>query len=112
MRRFFVGPLSDFTGALHRVMPVARWQGMTVALFAVIAVWWIHVPFHELFHVLGCVAVGGTVDRLDIAPEYGGALIARVFPFVSVGSDYPGQLVGFDTGAGHSKSRQKWIMPI
>ncbi|MFI5322166.1 MAG: hypothetical protein ACHQ6U_01245 [Thermodesulfobacteriota bacterium] len=41
---------------------------------------------------------GGTVSELDISPKYGGAFLSKIFPFVSPGSDYAGQLTGFDTG--------------
>jgi hypothetical protein len=40
---------------------------------------------------------GGSVSELDIDPLYGAALLQRVFPYVHVGSDYAGQLRGFDT---------------
>lgn len=59
--------------------------------------WWIYVPVHELLHVAGCLLAGGEVSRLELSPLYGGDLLARVFPFVVSGSDYAGQLTGFDT---------------
>jgi hypothetical protein len=62
-----------------------------------VASWWIYVPIHELLHVAGCLLGGGEVTRLEIDPIYGAALLQRVFPFVTVGSDYAGQLTGFDT---------------
>jgi hypothetical protein len=98
MKRFFLGPLLDFFDALPRVMPPAPWQGLIAAIAGLGVTWWLYVPVHEILHVAGCVATGGTVDRLEISPEYGAALLAKVFPFVAVGSDYAGQLVGFDTG--------------
>jgi len=98
MKRFFLGPLLDFFDALPRVTPAAPWQGLIAAMVGLGTTWWLYVPVHEILHVVGCVATGGTVDRLEISPEYGAALLAKVFPFVAVGSDYAGQLVGFDTG--------------
>ena len=37
------------------------------------------------------------MTRLEIAPQYGGGMLARIFPFVVSGSAYAGQLTGFDT---------------
>lgn len=59
--------------------------------------WWLYVPVHELLHVFGCVAAGGSVSRLELAPLYGGSLLENWLPFVVSGSDYAGQLTGFDT---------------
>jgi len=59
--------------------------------------WWLYVPVHELLHAAGCVVAGGSVSRLEIEALYGGALLARIFPFVVSGSDYAGRLSGFDT---------------
>jgi len=66
-----------------------------------VAGWWLYVPAHELLHAVACVAAGGTVSRLEIAPLYGGALLARYLPFVAPGGggeSYAGRLSGFDTG--------------
>lgn len=60
--------------------------------------WWIYVPVHELLHAAGCMITGGTVIQLNIAPHYGGHLLARIFPFIQTGGDYAGRLVGFETG--------------
>jgi len=62
------------------------------------ASWWVYVPVHELLHALGCVLGGGKVTRLEISGIYGAALLKKVFPFVSIGSEYSGRLAGFDTG--------------
>ena len=59
--------------------------------------WWIYVPIHELAHAWGCLLAGGRVTRLEIAEIYGAALLARAFPYVTVGSEYAGRLSGFDT---------------
>jgi hypothetical protein len=94
---FFLGTFFDFLGAFRRVMPHVTWPGVLTVVAAVAFSSWIYVPLHEMLHVLGCVATGGTVERLELSPEYGAALLAKLFPFVHVGSDYAGQLVGFDT---------------
>jgi hypothetical protein len=62
-----------------------------------IASYWVYVPVHELLHAAGCVGTGGTVTALQIQARYGGALLAKVFPFVTTGGDYAGRLTGFDT---------------
>ena len=64
---------------------------------AMAVTWFVYVPVHELLHVLGCVATGGTVSELQIQPIYGGALLAELFPFVVAGGGYAGRLSGFDT---------------
>jgi hypothetical protein len=66
-----------------------------VVCFAVC--WWVYVPVHELLHVAGCLLGGGEVTRLEIDPIYGARLLQQMFPFVTVGSEYAGQLTGFDT---------------
>ena len=62
-----------------------------------VGTWYVYVPIHELLHALGCIAAGGEVEQLEIQVQYGGALLARVFPFVVAGGDYAGRLSGFDT---------------
>ena len=48
-------------------------------------------------HAAACEATGGGVTRLEIDRLYGGALLARAFPFVVPASEYAGRLSGFDT---------------
>jgi hypothetical protein len=67
---------------------------MTLGL---VATWYAYVPVHELLHALGCVAAGGEVTRLEVQAQYGGELLARLFPFVVAGGEYAGRLSGFDT---------------
>lgn len=68
------------------------WVGVGLAVG-----WWLYVPVHEMLHAAACRAAGGEVRRLEIAPLYGGAVLARVFPWVAAGGDYAGRLAGFDT---------------
>lgn len=70
---------------------------MSIVFLCLFVSWWVYVPVHELFHAFGCLIGGGKVSRLDISPIYGAAFLKKVFPFVSVGSEYAGQLKGFDT---------------
>jgi hypothetical protein len=74
-----------------------RQRDLAWMIAGLLAGWWVYVPLHELLHALGCVAAGGTVSRLEIDPMYGAALLARVFPWVTSGSEYAGRLSGFDT---------------
>ena len=66
---------------------------MTVAL---IGAWFVYVPIHELLHVGGCLATGGSVTELQLQAHYGGTLLAKWFPFVTTGGEYAGRLSGFD----------------
>ncbi len=94
--RHWLAPARDLLAGLD--LALAGRTAALVAVFAGLAVgWWIYVPIHELGHVAGCIAAGGSVDRLDLDPIYGAALLERVFPFVHSGSDYAGRLSGFDT---------------
>ena len=91
-------PVDDAVAVVASFEADARARRLMVLLAAGAAAWWIYVPIHELLHVLGCVAGGGTVTRLEIDPIYGAALLQRLFPFIAVGSEYAGQLTGFDPG--------------
>ncbi len=98
--RWIRQPLSDFTAAVERQMlggPQPLWTTLLIAA-GMVATWFVYVPIHELMHALACLATGGQVTELQVAPLYGGRLLARVFPFVVAGGDYPGRLSGFDTG--------------
>lgn len=67
--------------------------GQLIAIFVV--GWCALVPLHEALHVLGCLATGGSVTRLEISPLYGGDLFARFFPWITSESEYAGRLSGF-----------------
>ena len=93
----FVLPLRDFWRGYERVLE-GRIKGLLSVLVGMLVGWWIYIPFHELMHAFACMATGGEVTRLEVDTMYGGALLAKVFPWVYAGSDYAGQLTGFDTG--------------
>jgi hypothetical protein len=90
-------PLDDYTVALERCASDGDRHFIWIAPLCAALCWWIYVPIHELLHAFGCIATGGTVTRLEIDAIYGAAWLRRFFPFVAVGSDYAGQLTGFDT---------------
>lgn len=91
-------PFETTAQALEPVLTGPRAAARAVAALAALVVsWYVYVPVHELLHALGCAATGGTVTTLEIQAQYGGALLAHLFPFVTVGSDYAGRLSGFDT---------------
>lgn len=97
--RFFLEPFDDLAAAMDaQVVRAPRpWSALVIVVLAGAATWWVYVPVHELLHALGCVVTGGRVTELQIAPRYGGTLLARVFPFVVGDGSYAGRLSGFDT---------------
>ncbi len=99
MRGLILAPLTDIMAALEaqvgviaKTSPAKR---LALILFTLALTWFIYVPIHELLHVYGCVLPGGTVTRLELAPQYGGTILRKFFPFIVSGSDYAGQLTGF-----------------
>ena len=80
-------PLDDLLACIDGIARGARPQrALAATALALVVSWLVYVPVHELLHVLGCVAAGGSVSELQIAPVYGGALWARIFPFVVSGA--------------------------
>jgi hypothetical protein len=90
-------PWRDYLQALRACLDRAPAAAAALVAAGFAVSWWVYVPVHELLHALGCAATGGTVTRLEIDWIYGAPLLAKVFPFVAVGSAYAGQLTGFDT---------------
>jgi hypothetical protein len=89
-------PALDTWRGLDRCLE-GGWRALLWLGAGLLAGWWLYVPAHELLHAAACRAAGGEVRRLEIAPLYGGAILARLLPFVSAGGDYAGRLSGFDT---------------
>lgn len=89
-------PGTDVLHGLDRCLDRGA-SGLALALAGLVLGWWIYVPLHELLHAGACWVAGGQVTRLEIDALYGGALLARIFPFVVPASDYAGRLSGFDT---------------
>ncbi|MGE0640479.1 MAG: hypothetical protein AB7G12_12970 [Thermoanaerobaculia bacterium] len=96
LRDFFLLPATELLGGLDRCLAAGA-RGLALVGAGLLAGWWLYVPLHELLHAAGCVAAGGSVSRLEIDALYGGAVLQRLFPFVTVGSEYAGRLSGFDT---------------
>jgi hypothetical protein len=100
MRQRLLQPLLvPFTDAFHGLDRCLEGgaRSLLLAALGLIAGWWLYVPAHELLHAAACRAAGGAVTRLEIDRLYGGALLARAFPFVVPASEYAGRLSGFDT---------------
>lgn len=94
---FFAAPVLDYTAALEAAFPIFKPSSVIVIIIAAGLTWWVYVPIHELLHAYGCIWSGGEVTRLEIDAAYGAAWLQQFFPFVAVGSEYAGQLTGFDT---------------
>ncbi|MEE2674815.1 MAG: hypothetical protein VX466_13520 [Myxococcota bacterium] len=92
-----VKPFLATAKALEAIVRDERRIHWGFAVGSVIAAWYVYVPIHELLHALGCWATGGSVTILEIQTQYGGAILAEVFPFVRAGGEYAGRLSGFDT---------------
>lgn len=94
--RTLLRPLFDYLALLDRFPGGMHPLDLAWLLAGFLAGWWLYVPLHELAHAAGCICSGCTVERLELAPQYAAAWLARWFPFIRVGSDYAGQLTGFD----------------
>lgn len=97
MRAWALAPWHDTLHGLDRCLR-GEWRRLGWLFLGLVVGWWLYVPVHELLHAWGCLAFGGEVSELEIAHLYGGAVLARLIPFVTAGSDYAGRLSGFDTG--------------
>jgi hypothetical protein len=94
--RIVARPFADWLDALESCLRGGRWS-LALIVVSLLLAWWLYVPLHELGHAGGCLLAGGQVTRLEISEIYGATWLARVFPFVTVGSEYAGRLSGFDT---------------
>lgn len=94
---FWAQPLRDYIAVLELATQHFSLPRLLLLLLTAGAGWWLYVPAHELLHAFGCLWSGGEVTRLELAPEYGAAWLQQFFPWLVVGSDYAGQLTGFDT---------------
>jgi hypothetical protein len=95
--RIAARPLFDWLDALESCVRGGGRAAIALGVLSLLLAWWLYVPIHELAHAWGCLLTGGRVTRLEIAEIYGAAWLARVFPYVTVGSEYAGRLSGFDT---------------
>jgi hypothetical protein len=97
MKTLLALPFEDLLSGLDNCFSKFSPLCIAAIIISFLVSWWVYVPLHELGHALGCVLGGGTVSKLEISPEYGAVFLKEIFPFVSVGSEYAGQLTGFDT---------------
>ena len=89
-------PVADTARGLDRCLETGP-RGLVLVALGLLTGWWIYVPCHELLHAAGCVATGGSVTRLELAPVYGGRILHRILTFVAADAGHPGRLAGFDT---------------
>lgn len=98
MQRLFRIPLDDMLACLEQLAKTrSPRRSLIVMTVSLVVSWFVYVPIHELLHAGGCVVAGGSISTLEISPQYGGRLLAKVFPFVHPESEYAGRLSGFDT---------------
>ena len=98
LQNFFRRPFDDLYDSIEQLIDCPRaFVAVGIALVSMTATWFVYVPIHELLHVAGCLVTGGEVSVLEIQEIYFGNLLAKMFDFVVVGSEYAGRLSGFDT---------------
>jgi hypothetical protein len=93
----FLLPFHDYFTGLTAAVSEKKFASLSTIVIAFIAGWWMYVPIHELFHAFGCLLGGGEVTSLELSSIYGAALLHKVFPFITVGSEYAGRLADFET---------------
>jgi len=103
--------LADFRLLQDFLARMPGLAGLAMMMAGLLFGWWLYVPVHELLHVAGCLVAGGEVSRLELAPLYGGDLLEAWLPFVVSGSEYAGQLTGFDTGGSDWVYQSCVLMP-
>lgn len=97
VRTIALQPLRDTMAALEPIVLVkSPAKALAPPLIALVIIWTIYVPLHELLHAAGCVITGGEFDELQISRRYGGAIFAKMFDFVVSESNYAGRLSQFD----------------
>lgn len=97
IRTIALQPLRDTMAALEPIVLVkSPAKALGPPLIALVIIWTIYVPLHELLHAAGCVITGGDFDELQISWRYGGTIFAQFFDFVVSESNYAGRLSQFD----------------
>ena len=97
IKNILATPFEDFFSGLESALLKFSFPALIVLIICLVVSWWVYVPIHELGHAFGCMLGGGTVTELQISPMYGADFLKEFFPFITVGSEYAGQLTGFDT---------------
>lgn len=95
---FLHRPFTELLRGLDQILAAGGMAGLAWILVGLLAGFWIYVPLHELGHAFACILAGGTVTELQVAPLFGGGLLAAWIPWVVAGGEYAGRLSGFDTG--------------
>ncbi len=91
-----VAAFRDFVAALeaHASIPLSRLLPELVC--GLVPAFFVYVPLHELLHAAGCLLFGGSVERIEISPLFGGRILAGLTPMVSPDTHYAGRLAQFD----------------
>lgn len=89
--------LYDYFAGIRVCLTDFKVSNLIIIVMAFLVSWWAYVPVHELSHAFGCLLGGGEVSQLDLSPIYGASFLKRFFPFIHTGSEYAGQLTGFNT---------------
>ncbi|MBI1825244.1 MAG: hypothetical protein HY287_04515 [Planctomycetes bacterium] len=97
VRVILLQPIRDALACLEALAVLPRpTVGMVLMIISLVACWFLYVAPHELLHALGCIVTGGSVTRVEMSPIYGASIYAKWFPFIVSGSEYAGQVTGFD----------------
>lgn len=95
--RAFLPSLRLGFNSFEQLLDAGGLKNLGICLVSLLVFWHLYTPIHELLHVGACLLSGGTVTELALKPQYGGLILAKIFPFVVADSDYAGQLTGFTT---------------
>ena len=95
--RAFLPALRHLWSTFEQLLMAGGNKALALSMVGLILFWHIYTPIHELLHVGMCLLGGGSVTELALKPQYGGILLAKIFPFIVPDSDYAGQLTGFQT---------------
>lgn len=94
----FLAAFRDFVGALDAHASIPLYQLLPKLVCGLVPAFFVYVPLHELLHAAGCLLFGGSVERIEISPLFGGRILAGLTPMVSPDTKYAGRLAQFDVG--------------
>ena len=65
---FLTAPIADLLNGLEHAIERGGARALALVGIGLALGWWLYVPLHELLHAAACLAFGGEVTRLEIAP--------------------------------------------